>query len=346
MAGKKQDLKGMDLFLDVIEKAYFGGSFQYGKETFRLEPTMVRPADFHRCPSDLQASSYKSLLKTLDPTFKALASSEVYRANTGWITKGLTGHKGRQIRKIAIGEEVFLLPQISKQPTVGIDTSGCQDNKNTVIVVCSIPDFEGAYVWLDKHLKLPKDVQTGEFHWVKLNHHYRRVLLDNFERVLAVCCDCLLVLKTNVFLDRRGKIETVFANLVDGCFSGFESVPLQADFRTGLRRRFFRAVDGVAIHCDDDFSPLNPDKVVRSLVKTLAKQRRGYFEDYMPLFAPLFSHESKSIQIADIIAGVVKTMIETKGSELLRPLPFDARKLAVYSDLPKAYFWLSDKEEV
>lgn len=81
----------MDLFLDIIENAYFGHNFQYGKETFRLEPTMVRPADFHKYTSGLQTSSYESLLKTLDPTFKSLANSEVYRANTGWIAKGITG---------------------------------------------------------------------------------------------------------------------------------------------------------------------------------------------------------------------------------------------------------------
>jgi hypothetical protein len=331
----------MDIFIDIIEKAYQGTSFQYGEETFRLAPTLVRPADFHRKTCNAQ-TSYESLLNALDPAFKTLAASEVYRADTGWIAKGVNGYNGHKIRKITVGEEVFLLPNISKQPTAGIDTSGCQDNINTVMVICSIPDCEGAYVWLEKHLKLPKDVRQNEFHWNKLGQSYRQRLLDNFELVLAVCCDCLLVLKTNVFIDRKGKMETVFTNLVEGCFSGFESVPLAADFRANLKQRFFRAINGVAIHCDDDFTPLTPDKVVRLLVKTLAKQGADYFESYMPLFASLYSHESKSIQIADVIAGMVKTMLENREVKVLSPLPFDARKLNRQAkQLPKAYFWVN-----
>ncbi|MCL1976720.1 MAG: hypothetical protein FWG55_01215 [Candidatus Bathyarchaeota archaeon] len=345
MVDKKQDLKGMDLFIDIIEKTYLGTNFQYSGETFRLTPTLVKPADFHKKPAEVQ-TAYDALLKTLDPAFKTLATSEVYRANTGWITKAVNGYKGHKIRKITVGEEVYLLPNISKQATVGIDTSGCRDNLNTVMVVCSIPDFEGAYLWLEKHLALPKDVKQNEFHWNKLGQSYRKRLLDNFELVLSVCCDCLLVVKTNVFLNRKGKMLSVFANLVEGCFSGFENVPSQAAFRAELKQRFFRAVNRVEVHCDDDFLPLRPDQVVRLLVKTLAKQW-GYFENYTPLLANLYSHESKPIQIADIIAGMVKTRIESKENLLLRPLPFDARKLANYSNhLPKAYVWLSEKEEV
>ena len=334
----------MELFIDLIEKAYQGTSLQYGKETFRLTPTLVKPSDFHRKPCNAQ-TSYEHLLNALDPAFKTLAASEVYRADTGWIVKGVNGYNGHKIRKITVDDEVFLLPNMSKQPTVGIDTSGCQDNINTVMVICSIPDYEGAYVWLEKHLKLPKDVKQNEFHWNKLGQSYRQRLLDNFELVLAVCCDCLLVLKTNVFVNRKGKMEMVFTNLVEGCFSGFENVPSQAVFRAQLKQRFFKAINGVVVHCDDDFTPLNPSKVVRLLVKTLAKQRRGYFENYMPVLANLYSHESKSIQIADIIAGMVKTRLETKEITVLRPLPFDARKLTAYSNhLPKAYFWTAKEE--
>jgi hypothetical protein len=89
---------------------------------------------------------------------------------------------------------------------------------------------------------------------------------------------------------------------------------------------------------------LTPDKVVRLLVQTLAKQNNGYFENYTPLFANLRSHESKPIQIADIIAGMVKTkLFENKeAQELVKPLPFDLRKMIKYSDSPpKAYFWFA-----
>jgi len=341
LVDEKKDTKGMELFIDIIEKAYTGTNFQYCKETFRLAPTLVRPADFHRKTCNAQ-TSYESLLNALDPAFKTLATSEVYRTKTGWIAKGINGYKGHKIRQITVGEEGFLLPNISKQPTVGIDTSGCQLSNDIVIVICSIPDPESAYLLLEKHLKIPKDLQNNEIHWAKLNHKYKRVLLDNFELVLAVCCDCLLVIKTNILFERSGKMATVFTNLVEGCFSGFESMPSQAEFRAELKQRFFRAVNGVAIHCDDDFTPLSPDKVVRLLVKTLAKHGSDYFESYMPLFASLFSHESKSIQIADIIAGMVKSSLEAKETKVLSPLPFDARKLNRQAkQVPKAYFWVS-----
>lgn len=166
------------------------------------------PADFQRRTIDLQ-SSYDSLLKALDPTFKTLANSEVYRAKTGWITKGLNGHNGRKIRRIMIGTDVFLIPDLSKQPSIGIDTSGCE-NDESIIVICSIPDYEGAYVWLEKHLKLPKDLHKQELHWTKLNRTYRHILLSKFDLTLSICCDALLVIKTNAFTTRRGKTENIY----------------------------------------------------------------------------------------------------------------------------------------
>lgn len=109
---------------------------------------------------------------------------------------------------------------------------------------------------------------------------------------------------------------------------------------TNVEEEVFQAVNGVEIHCDADFRPLTPEKMVRLLVQTLAK-KNGEYESYTPLFANLRSHESKPIQIADIIAGAIRTMIE-KGVPLnpLELLPFDLRKMKKYSDNPpKAYFW-------
>jgi len=241
-----------------------------------------------------------------------------------------------------VGNDVFLIPDLSKRPSVGIDTSGCANN-DSFIVVCSIPDYGGAYVWLERHLKLPKDLHKQEFHWSKLNPTYRERLLSKFELTLSVCCDGLLVIKTNAFNDRRGHIENIFTNLIEGCFSGYESDPLQKDLRPSLTQKFFRVTNGVQIHCDSDFTPLTPGKVVRLLVQTLAKQNSGHFESYTPLFANLHSHESKPIQIADIVAGMVKTKLENReAQELVKPLPFDLRKMKKYSDNPpKAYFWFA-----
>jgi hypothetical protein len=336
------DAKWIDLFFDITEKAYVGTDFRYGKETFRLQPTLVQPADFHRRTFASSLTSYERLLKVLNPTFKSLASSEVYRAGTGWIAQGLRGYNNRRIRRIRAGRDFFLIPNLSKQPSIGIDTSGLGSN-DSVIVICSIPDNEGAYIFLERHMKLPKDHYKKELHWSKLNATYRGQLLEKFELTLSICCDGLLVIKTNALNDRRGKIENLFTNLIEGCFSGYERDPDQKTLRPALKRNFFRIVNGVPIHCDADFRPLTPDKVVRLLVQTLAKRDGGQFEAYTPLFANLRSHESRSIQVADILAGMVKTEIETGVSEIsLKQLPFDLRKMKKYSDNPpKAYFWFA-----
>jgi hypothetical protein len=138
-------------------------------------------------------------------------------------------------------------------------------------------------------------------------------------------------------------MENIFANLIEGCFSGYEGDPTQKNLRPSLKQKFFMATNGVQVHCDSDFTPLTPGKVVRLLVQTLAKQKGGYFESYTPLFANLHSHESKPIQIADIIAGLVKTKIANEDNqETVKSLPYDLRKLKKYSDNPpKAYFWFA-----
>jgi len=282
----QKDAKWIDLFLEIIEKAYSGSDFRYGRQTFRLEPTLVAPADFYRRTFYSSLTSYESLLKALDSGFKSLASSEVYRVKTGWVARGLKGYNGHKIRRVMVGNDIFLIPDLSKQPSVGIDTSGCKNN-DSVIVICSIPDYEGACVWLDKHLKLPRDHNRNEFHWTKLNSTCRQRLLSKFELTLSICCDGLLAIKTNALNERRGTIENLFTNLIEGCFSGFEGDPKQKDLRPILKRKFFNAVNGVQIHCDSDFRPLTPEKVVRLLVQTLAKQTGGRFEDYTPLFAKL-----------------------------------------------------------
>lgn len=338
----QKDAKWIELFFDIIEKAYLGSDFQYGKQIFRLQPTLVQPADFYRRTFGSSLTSYESLLKALDPTFRSLASSEVYRVRTGWIAQGLRGYNDRRIRRIKVGGDVFLIPDLSKQPSIGIDTSGLGNN-DSVVVICSIPDYEGAYIYLERHLELPKDHYRKEFHWSKLNATYRKELLKKFELTLSICCDGLLVIKTNALNNRRGKIENLFKNLIEGCFSGYERDPTQKNLRPSLKRKFFKIVNEVQIHCDADFRPLTPEKVVRLLVQTLAKKDSGQFEDYTPLFANLRSHESKPIQIADIVAGMIKTTIENGVSQKsLQQLPFDLRKMKKYSDNPpKAYFWFA-----
>ena len=331
----------IELFFEIIEKAFKGGTFDYNKENFRLQPTLVRPADFYRRTFGSSLTSYESLLKALDPDFKSLARGEVYRVRKGWIAQGLRGYKRHMIRRIVVDNDVFLMPNLSQIPSVGIDTSGGLPNNNTVLVICSIPDYESAYYFLEHHMKLPKTRQRNEFHWSKLNTIYRQSLLSKYRLTLSICCDGILVIKTNAFNDRRDKMQNLFKNLIEGCFSGYERQPVQETLRPALKKKFFNKLNGIQMHCDADFRPLTPNRVVRLLLQTLAKKSGGFFEKYTPLFADLRSHESEPIQIADIIAGLVRTIINNgEPMEPLRLLPFDLRKMKKYSDNPpKAYFW-------
>lgn len=73
---------------------------------------------------------------------------------------------------------------------------------------------------------------------------------------------------------------------------------------------------------------------------TLAR-RDGCYEQYTPLYAPLKSHESKPIQITDIITGALKTKIQNNEPlEPLSPLPFDKRKIEAFKGrYAEAYYW-------
>lgn len=148
------------------------------------------------------------------------------------------------------------------------------------------------------------------------------------------------MIRTNALIDRRDPAETLFNNLMEGCFSGYEADSVQNQLRPALRQRFFGMVNGTAIHCDNDFRPLVPIKIAKSVVTTLAR-RNGFSEACTPLCAALGSHESKPIQIADIIVGMIRTKLANGDSiDPLKPLFFDARKMKKYKGtLPKGYYW-------
>ncbi|MCW4047618.1 MAG: hypothetical protein NWE99_08685, partial [Candidatus Bathyarchaeota archaeon] len=273
MSSAAKDPNWIELFFEIIEKAYTGSRFTYNNQSYQLKPTLVKPADFYR-RIDIPDSSYAALLKNLDVKFKTVARSEIYRAGTGWIDQGIKGFNGRKIFRISVGRISFLIPDFGSGRSVGIDTSSIGDNE-TVIAMCCIPDYAGAYSFLELHKQLPKDHVRKELHWVKLNKSYRSALLSDFELVLSVCCDGVLVIRTNALIDRKDPAETLFNNLMEGCFSGYETDPVQGQLRSTLRRKFFGLVNGVAIHCDNDFRPLVPIKIAKSVVTTLAR-RNGF----------------------------------------------------------------------
>ena len=126
------------LFLDIVEAAYLGNEFEYEGRSFKLKPTLVMPYDFLKRTSKAD-TEYERLLGSLDPRFKEAADSEMYRRGEGWISRGVGGYYGTRIRRIESGDRTYLLPVISEQPSVGIDTSSIQ-NKTTVIGFCFIAD--------------------------------------------------------------------------------------------------------------------------------------------------------------------------------------------------------------
>jgi hypothetical protein len=338
MSNSVKDQNWIDLFFEIIAKAYSGSRFTHKNQSYQLKPTLVRPADFYRRVVTPD-SSYTSLLKNLDVTFKTVARSEVYRAEMGWIDQCIKGFNGNKIFRISVGRDSFLIPDYGSGRSVGIDSSGIGDDE-TVIAICCIPDYLGAYSFLKLHKQLPKDHVKNELHWVKLNQSFKDILLSEFELVLSICCDGLLVIRTNALIDRRDPTETLFNNLMEGCFSGYEVDPAQGELRPALKKRFFGMVNDLPIHCDNDFRPLTPIKIVKSVVKTLAK-RDGFQESCTPLCAALGSHESKPIQISDIIVGMIRTKLSNNEPvDPLKPLYFDARKMKKYrGNIPKAYYW-------
>jgi hypothetical protein len=327
------------LFLSIIRGAYLGESFRYGKRTFKLRPRLVAPSDFYRRIA-VPSNSYESLLNALDHKFKHVASTEVYRVRKGWVAQGIKGHSGMKIRRVKVENEIFLLPLLTEQRSVGIDTSRI-DPKTTLLTICFIPDTEAAYSYLEKHLELPRTHNHKEYKWSKLNPSYRAKVLEKWQLLLAISCDAAIAIETDTLISPPDKLENIFKNLIEGCFSGYENDPKQKNLRPALRRKLLSLANKIPIHCDADLSPLTPDKTVRLLVQTLARRNQSTFEEYTPSFAILKSHESRPIQVTDIIVGILRTKIQSKAS--LHPfttLPFDKRKIKKYKGrYAKVYYW-------
>lgn len=328
----------LQLFLRIVKTAYLGESLNYKGRAFRLEPTIVPPYDFIRKISKPQ-SEFERLLKRLNKGFKNEARTELYRAKRGWIDQGARGYARIQIRKVDVGGKSFLLPVLSP-PAAGIDTRSIE-NTSTVLAFCFFSDPNAGYAYLEKHLKLPKAKDPVEFKWSKLASEWKKVFLEKFEQFLNLFCNAVLIVHTNAFISSKGKRANIFINLIDGCFTGFEHLGKQ---RGNLRQAFFNLANKTPIHCDADFSPLTPAKVVRFLVHTLAKQDHQVTRPFTPMHVPLKSHESEPIQIADMIVGSIAHEIVQTGEPLkpFSPLFFDVRKIKHLGKQTraKAYFWV------
>jgi hypothetical protein len=142
------------LFLSIIHDSYIGGKCTYNNQSFSLLPTLITSYDFLRTIKKPE-TELDRLLDSLDPRFKAVARSEMYRRGVGWIDRGIAGYEGMKIRQIKVGAKSYLLPILSHSAAIGVDTTSI-GSRTTVVCFCCIPDPEAGYIYLERHLNLPK----------------------------------------------------------------------------------------------------------------------------------------------------------------------------------------------
>lgn len=275
-------------------------------------------------------SQYEKLLASLDSSFRSAAKSEIYRKDTGWLARGVV--QGR-IRIVKFNDDMRILPLLRPRRTVGIDSSTV-GNSMSVLIFAFLPDYSIGPAYFDRHMGLKKGV---EFKWSNLKAYEKENVVRSLTDVLSVVCDGLLVIKTDALIHPKGSRLYTFRNLVEGCFSGYES--MYGTQRDELREWYFQRCNSVEMHCDSDFSPLTPLQISNVFVRTLSAGK-----EVIPLFAKLESHESNSIQTADILAGALGRELVTN-QHLPSPLSFlyfDMRKMKTQkSKSVKTYYFRS-----
>ena len=309
------------LFLQLVTDGFIGGTICRESRTFTFDPRLVRPYDLLR--KRVLADDFDRYLDSIDQRFFEVAKSELYRTGRGWIARGTASGK---IRIVRTDSSEVLVPMLSPGHSIGIDSSSIGDLK--VIGIFVLPDERSAYAYLERHLRLPKTHNHEEIRWSKLNKEIRETICCRFNEVVSLCCDAALIIKTNVLSGVKSHASDRIINLVDGCFSGYENTVGQK--RKLLRARFFRMLNNKPVHCDPDFSPLSPGEVVRLLVRRLSKED-GQFAESTPLVAELRSHESQTIQVADVLVGATRKLLqEGKTVPYLHRLHFDLRRIRSY----------------
>jgi len=328
LAAPKKDYLG--LFGGIVRAAFLGETFRLDRNNYVLNPTLVGKYDVLRSISN-PASEFERLVKDLPADFKTVAKSELYRRSGGWIEKG---EESRRFKEIELDGKPSVIPILGK-PSVGIDTSS--DSEWTYLCIACFDDVESGYSFLEKHLRLPKAKEPAEIKWLKLNPAYRESVTGKLPALIGMSCNAILVIKTNALMNPEEKIVDVFIKLISGSFSGYER--MQGELRTALKDKFFTLINETPTHCDPDFSPLTTDKIVRQLVRTLAGTR-----PFVPLHAGLKSEESHPIQVADVICGAVKGLLQGKLQEKigLVQIPYD-NKLKGKERTAKVYYWTKEK---
>ena len=321
------------LFLAVLRAAY-EGTTSFGGRVYVFEPRLLRAYDFLR-KRDSPQDKFDEFLSSLDPRFFDVAKSELYRKGKGWIDRSIQSGDAR-LSELE-DEDRYLIPRYSKDRTVGIDTTSI-DERVRAIGIFVIPDASAGERYLGKHLKLPKTKNHAEWKWTKLNQGYKKSAMNCFKTCLAVCAEAALVIETDALTRAKGHYKTRIENLVEGCFSGYEKTEGQR--RATLRGAFFSLINNTQVHCDPDFHPLSSEEVVRILVRQLAKSN-SFSHPFVPVNVPLKSHESHTIQIADILIGAFKEL--RKGGQQVDPfarLNFDKRKIRRFGSVARVSYFL------
>jgi len=322
--------KPYETFLEVVTKAFLGAEMQFEGNKFNLSPTIPRAYDFLK-KVDSPSTQYELLLSKLGSRFKSAARSEIYRKTTGWLARGI---EQRKIRTVKSNGDLHILPVLKSRQTVGIDSSTVA-NSMSVIIFAFLSDYEIGPAFLHRHMGLQRDM---EYKWSTLQPTEKLQVVKMLPSLTQVVCDGLLVIKTDALIHPKGQRLNVFRSLIEGCFSGYERQ--YGKERDELREWYFQRSNSVEMHCDSDFSPLTPLQICNVFARTLSGGK-----DVTPLYANLKSHESNSIQTADILAGALGRDLVVNRNRLPSPLAFlyfDMRKMKTQkSKSVKAYYFKS-----
>ena len=318
-----------DLFTELVRCSFLGGNQVIEAKPFTLEPTILRKYDFLRSDPEFGSKTQMNrLFSELPSDFKGTAKSELYRKKKGWIERS---NNERKVKQFSVDEDIFLIPFLSKS-SVGIDTSSKDDD--TYVCIAFFDNHSAGYHYLEKILNIPKAKKNhgDEFKWNKLNPECRQYVSENLETLLKISCSMVIMIKTNALKNPDEKLVDIFIKLINGWFTNYD---YKSDDRLLLRKELFKLSNETPIHCDSDFQPLTPVKIVKQFVKILADGN-----PFDPLHVLKDSHESEPIQITDILCGALKQHIIDKNNNFLIPWEFHNKlKTKNVEKIAKCYLW-------
>lgn len=328
-----------DIFIHIIHQMYLGCDFQYDRRTISLNPQIFSPYFILR-EIKTPITPLEKYVKHLPSDFLANARSEMYRKEGGWINRGV--NEGIIIRFIEEGE-TKLIPVLQSGISVGIDSS------RNLFAVCCLDNVLTGIRYVEKYLKIRRDIRKNEFNWHSLNPIDKTYLITKINTLLNISCKAVFIINTNLINSTNRLTRSQFRGLIQGSFTGYETNPTQnAEFRQNLRRYLFSLCNNISTHCDPDFGRLRPPAIVDLLVRELSRIG-GKTQPCIPTCATVASHESSSIQLADLIAGAFSTQID-----VLNKIPPYPTKHLLFNDKwisktdtrkkrwAKAYYWLRE----